>query len=108
MNRSALLGIPHRTLYALVCVAMLCNLVDALMTVAGVSSGTAVEGNPLMAAPLAVHPVAFVAAKIALVSLGLLVLWNHRRRPAAVAGIVGSCGIYVLVVLYQLQGLLGV
>jgi hypothetical protein len=99
--------LPAKTLYALVCTALLCNLLDGMLTIAGVSTGAVAESNPLMAGVLTLHPVAFMLAKVSLVSLGLLLLWRLRNRPAAAAGIVAACGLYALVVLYHVHGLLG-
>lgn len=59
------------------------NNVDAVATLAGVLAGVFDEGNPIMAGALAGGPVAFLAAKLALVSLASVLLWQLRQDPRA-------------------------
>ena len=56
------------------------NLIDAILTLYWVIDGQAVEANPLMASALEIGPIAFMFCKIAVVSLGLTILWIRRRR----------------------------
>ena len=69
------------------------------------STGVAVEANPLMETALSGSPVLFVLAKMALVSLGILLLWRMRTHRFAAAAIVGSVVVYGAVVFYHLTGL---
>ena len=59
------------------------NNVDAVATLAGVLAGVFDEANPIMAGALAGGPVAFLAAKLALVSLASVLLWQLRWDPRA-------------------------
>lgn len=63
------------------------NLLDALFTLFWVVNGLAQEANPLLDEIVQQHPLAFVTAKLGLVSLGSLLLWRYRHRPLAVVGI---------------------
>lgn len=49
------------------------------------------------------HPLAFVATKISLVSLGSFLLWTHRAHPLAVIGIFVIFLVYYVVLLYHLR-----
>lgn len=80
------------------------NLVDALLTLAWVELGVAREANPLLAGLLALSPALFVAAKSALVSLGLGLLFLLRQRRMAVLGIWSALGLYLLVLGIHLHG----
>ena len=85
------------------CVVLVLNVVDTVFTLIWIQSGVATEGNPLMAAALAWHPLGFVTAKLALVSLGVYALWHQRQRAAAFAGLVGSAAVYIALAAYHLS-----
>ena len=79
------------------------NLLDAIFTLTYTSSGLATEANPVMAVALAASPVTFMIAKLALVSVCVLVLWRMRHRRTAVAGLVGATVTYTTLLLYHLS-----
>lgn len=80
---------------------LILNLVDGLLTLAVVESGSAGEANPLMATTLAWGSVWFMAVKLALVSLGVALLWRLRRRRSAVVALATSATAYaVLLVIH--------
>lgn len=79
------------------------NLVDAMFTLIYTRVGVATEANPLMAQALAASPLAFMAAKLALVSLGVALLWRLRARRAAVAGLIAAGTAYTGLLLYHLS-----
>jgi len=79
------------------------NLIDAAFTLVWVLSGVAEEANPLMAHELASGPMRFMVTKLALVSLGLLLLWRLRCRPLARLAIHGSAAAYVALFAYHLN-----
>jgi len=79
------------------------NLLDATFTLVWTLSGLAVEANPLMDQVLAHSPVRFMVVKMALVSLGLLLLWRLRWRRAARFAIVGSALAYTVLLTYHLN-----
>jgi hypothetical protein len=93
-------------LYSIAAAALVFNLLDAVLTMVWVSSGLAVEANPLLEPVLAASPVGFVVIKCALVSLGLLLLWRLRQRATAAAAMVGTAVVYFAVVMYHLRGLM--
>lgn len=68
-----------------------------------VGSGHAEEANVLLHALVREHPIAFVATKISLVSLGSFMLWTHRTHPLAVIGIVLIFLVYYVILLYHLR-----
>jgi hypothetical protein len=81
------------------------NLIDAVMTCIWVLSGQATEANPVMAELLPRGAVTFVAGKIALVSLGSWLLWNRRKHPMAVVGIVLLFLVYYFILLIHLSAM---
>jgi hypothetical protein len=81
------------------------NLVDAILTLFLVTAGLAVEANPLMETALSQSPLAFMAAKLSLVSLGILFLYRMRQHRFAAGAIVASVIVYGGVVAYHLSGL---
>lgn len=85
------------------CVVVL-NLLDAMFTLVYTRSGVATESNPLMDQVLSASPVLFMIAKLALVSLGVLVLWRLRERRTARFGLVATAGAYTALLGYHLSG----
>jgi hypothetical protein len=92
-------------LYLFASATLILNLLDAILTLGAVNAGLAVEANPLMANLLDSSPVGFVLTKTTLVSLGLILLWRHRGRGMAAAGIVGSALLYGGIVAYHVNAL---
>jgi hypothetical protein len=84
-------------------VIIVLNLVDAVFTLLYTGVGLASEGNPLMDQVLRESPTMFMAVKLALVSLGVLMLWRLRQRRAAAVGLVASAGAYSMLALYHLS-----
>jgi len=82
---------------------LILNLVDAVFTLLYTGAGVAAEGNPLMGRMLAASPTAFMAVKLALVSLGVLMLWRLRARRAAVVGLVATAMAYSTLLVYHLS-----
>ncbi|MCA9679120.1 MAG: hypothetical protein H6708_10550 [Kofleriaceae bacterium] len=78
------------------------NLIDAVFTLIYVHLGLAVEGNPLMGQALTRGPVGFMLVKLALVSMGVLVLFRLRRRRAASVALVASAIAYSSLLVYHL------
>jgi hypothetical protein len=79
------------------------NLVDAVFTLLYTGSGMASEGNPLLSSVLSASPTAFMAVKLSLVSLGVLLLWRLRQRRAAVIGLVTTAMAYSTLMVYHLS-----
>lgn len=78
------------------------NLLDALFTLIYMQLHLAEEANPLMSLAYRGSPVWFVAAKLGLVQLGLLVLFANRQNGLARLGLSGATVIYSGVVSYHL------
>ena len=79
------------------------NLLDAIFTLVWVWAGLAREANVLMRDLVNEHPVLFVLAKLTLVSLGSLVLWQRRTNAVAVVAIFAAFLAYYWILLYHLQ-----
>jgi hypothetical protein len=84
-------------------VLLLCNLLDALFTVAAVQGGYATEANPLMGALLERDPLVFVLVKHFVVSLGLMVLWRMRWHKLARIGLWAAAPGYSILLLYHVM-----
>ena len=78
------------------------NLLDAVLTLVWVNTGVAVEANALLSDSVETNAVAFMAVKLSLVSLGVLLLWRQRERKLAVAGLVIAFVAYNSLLLYHL------
>jgi hypothetical protein len=96
-NNGGLLGV--------VASIFLLNALDGMLTLAWVGSGRATEFNPLMDRLLTIHPVLFMAIKMLLVCLGVLLLWRFRDRTAAVASLYLCLAAYSLILVYHSTGL---
>jgi hypothetical protein len=79
------------------------NLLDAVFTLVWIRAGVASEGNPLMDEAMAHGPVGFMAIKLALVSLCVLLLWRLRHRRAAATALVTCAIAYSAVMLVHLS-----
>jgi hypothetical protein len=103
--KSKSVGTPEQLswLTGIVIAVLVLNLLDALFTLVWVRAGLAVEANSLMRDLVENNAFLFVATKLALVSLGSLLLWRQRRHPIAVVAIFGVFLAYYLVLLYHLQ-----
>lgn len=79
------------------------NLVDAALTLYWVRAGWAHEANTLIEQLVEQHALLFVTVKLALVSAGSWLLWEHRRQPPAVVAIFVAFVVYYLILLHHLQ-----
>jgi hypothetical protein len=93
----------YRWLDGIVRAVVIFNLADAMFTLWWIQAGLAVEANTLMRDLVEQGAMVFVLAKIALVSLGIVVLWRRRTHVLAVIAIFGAFLVYYLVLLYHLQ-----
>ncbi len=84
---------------------LILNVADAVFTLLYTGLGLAVEGNPLMDQAIVRGPVLFMVVKLALVSGGVLLLWQLRHRRAAVvaAAIAGGAAAYSFLLVYHLR-----
>lgn len=92
-----------RVVFALAASLLVFNLVDALCTLGVVHVGAATEANPLMDLLLRGGPLTFMVGKLALVSLGVALLWRLRQHRAAVAGLAAATTIYALLCIYHIR-----
>jgi hypothetical protein len=81
---------------------LLLDVADGVLTRALVAAGVAVEANPAMRTAMEHSTAAFLAAKLALVGLGALLLWRQRRRALAFLSLQACLGAYAAVVAYQM------
>ena len=79
------------------------NCLDGILTIILVSTGKAVEANPLMAYLIGYHPILFMLCKQLLVSLGAVILWRLRENLLAVVSMFAIFLIYYVNLLHQLR-----
>jgi glucan phosphoethanolaminetransferase (alkaline phosphatase superfamily) len=70
-----------------------------------VSTGHAIEGNPLLWDLPEHFPLTFVTVKTSLVSLGTLLLWRYRARPLSVVALFVAFLAYYFLLLYHLAAM---
>jgi hypothetical protein len=96
-------AVATRTLRWAAGLVVVLNLLDALWTITFLEAGVADEANPLMVSALAHGPVGFMIAKLALVSLSVMLLWRLRHRRSAVLALWSGAMAYSLVVAYHVS-----
>jgi len=82
------------------------NLADALFTLTFLQLQVVDETNPLMRWIYDGSPLSFMVTKIACVQIAFLLLWAHRRLPAAQLAMAAGATMYSLIVVYHLSILL--
>jgi len=92
-----------RLLEGIIAALFVLNLADAMFTLLWVRLGLATEANHLLRDLVEQHAILFMVVKISLVSLGSLILWRRRHRPAAVIAIFAAFVVYYAVLLYHLR-----
>ena len=92
-----------RWLDGIVKAVIVLNLLDIVFTLYWVGAGWADEANLLLQNMVSNQPVLFVLTKIALVSFGSFLLWNHRSHPFAVVGIFLIFLTYYFTLLHHLR-----
>lgn len=82
---------------------LILNLLDAVFTLTWVRTGLAEEANAFLRDLVNEQALAFVLAKLGLVSLGALLLWRRRNHPLSVIAIFMAFLAYYLVLLQHLE-----
>lgn len=78
------------------------SLIDGFYSSVEVSLGIAQEGNPLLAAAAARHPLLALALKMGSMAFVTVVIWlNRRRRAVLITGLVGLAGYAALVAYHR-------
>ena len=90
-------------LWLIIAATIVLNLTDAVLTLMWWTLGAATEANPLMAVLLSWGEIPFVLGKLALVSGGSYLLWNHRHRAFAVISIFLAFLVYYFILLQHLK-----
>jgi len=93
------------TLWFMASAIVVLNLIDGVITLAVVYAGAAEEANPLMALSLSWGSVAFMAVKLSLVSLGVLLLWRLRRNSYAAVAMASLTAVYSVVFIYHFRSM---
>ena len=96
-----------RLVYLLLASTLVLNLLDASFTLFAVRAGLAIETNPLMQELLSQGPMSFMLGKVAMVSLGIVVLWRLRWLRMAIVGSVAAFITYALICAWHIHGLAG-
>ena len=78
------------------------NLVDGLFTLTFLQLEVAEELNPLMRVAYEHSPLAFMAVKVTIVSLGLTLLCLHRSMRISQRAIQAGAGLYAVIDVYHL------
>lgn len=89
-------------LAALLITIVVMNVADAALTLHATGSGEVVEANPVMAAALHVGAGTFAVVKLAVVCLGVLLLWWQRGHRWVLPAAALLAGVFVAVVTYQI------
>lgn len=94
-----------RWLWRVAAAILILNLFDGIVTLALVETGLATEANPLMDTLLGHGAVSFMAFKIALVSLSVLLLWRLQRLRVAFVALHAAAAGYAVLALYHLRSI---
>ncbi len=78
------------------------NLLDGLFTLTFLQLDVAEELNPLMRMAYEHSPLAFMAVKVTIVSLGLTLLCLHRSMRISQRAIQAGAALYVVIDVYHL------
>jgi hypothetical protein len=81
---------------------LILNLLDGIFTLAFLQLGVAEEVNPLMRLAYLAGPGVFMAVKLGVVDLGLLLLCLHREYRFARWSLSGGALLYAAIVVYHL------
>lgn len=79
------------------------NLIDSIFTLFWVNSGVAEEANIFLKDLVEENALLFIIVKIALVSMGSLLLWRFKWRFLALAGLILVFTTYSFVFIYHLH-----
>jgi hypothetical protein len=94
-----------RWLKGIIVAVLILNSLDAVLTIWVVSTGRAVEANPLMASLVHETPILFLIVKTALVVMGCFLLWRFRKRKFAVMSVFLAFLVYYAILLYHLRAM---
>src|SRR5215471_5986189 len=75
---------------------LLGNLADAVFTLTFLQLHLVNETNPIMRWVYEGSPLSFMVTKLACVQIAILLLWAHRRRPAARLAMAAGATMYSL------------
>jgi len=93
----------HPWIVALVIVLLnVLSLVDGYFTAAELGLGIATEGNPVLAAASAQHPLLAVAVKMGGMILASVGIWCGRRRRSILGLAIVAVGIFAALVAFHL------
>jgi len=84
---------------------LVANFLDGWLTLWWINLGWATEKNPLLQ-ELVERPVPFLAAKMVLVGLGVVLLYSYRHRTLAFLGLLFAALVYAWVLAHHLSGAL--
>jgi hypothetical protein len=79
------------------------NLLDSIFTLIWVRTGVAEESNIFLENLVNENALCFMLVKVALVSLGSLLLWRYRHHLFAVIGLFLAFTTYLMVTIYHLH-----
>ena len=84
---------------------LILNVIDAMLTLAGIQRGILLEVNPLLA-PLVDVPIALLVVKFGLVIAGTVALWRLKSHRWVLPASLFLFWVYCAIILYHLRGIL--
>lgn len=94
--------VPRAVQPSLVLAILLFNLADAICTMAWIEAGIAEEANLFMEWLINRGFGVFVVVKMAIVVIGLAILWTHKHRKLASVGLFSLTTVFAVLMLYHL------
>ena len=94
----------NKLLKILLVSTLLFNLVDVIVSTYLIYYGEVDEANPVMEMYLGLGIIPFILAKVVLVGGGCLILWRHREKFLARAGIYVLFSYYLSLMGYFVYG----
>lgn len=89
--------------FLIYCIFLL-SILDAILTLAWIKSGLAIEANPFLAPFLEMGDCAFFAIKILITSAACIILYFNKHRAFGSAIISATVVVYVLLTVYHFLG----
>ena len=84
---------------------LILGLIDTASTIAWISSGLAVEANPLMKVLIDHSYLLFAIIKLAMTLLGIYILYINRDNKYALKSVIATNIFYTIVVAWHIVGI---
>ena len=94
----------NKLLKNLLVLTVVFNIIDSIVSICIIYYGTVDEANPVMEMYLGLGIIPFIIAKVVLVGGGCVILWRHREKFLARAGIYVVFSYYLSLMGYFIYG----